>query len=462
MQRNWFVVMSVGLLVLLLGGVASAQMSPGLNPYSNYDGSTLMGNSSGAVGGRQMYYPYWHNYLDKMQQQGGYYSVTGNYGSSGPVTSYYPADGNAAQASTQGAAVPTAGANMYYNPSEYYGANAQGQQQAYGQGQQQAYGQGQQQAPSAYQQAPRQNAPAVTKRRAKRSKKKKRYSKRRSGGQGKQYRAQAYPNDNYYQRLYMQQQGQARQAAQQGQYQPQNPQAAQPGYYQQPGQPQPQPQTQPAQAQPTADPIVQRARQDAFERAKARQRAAELAGQQQAALQELQQARALYETAEGKVREQEERQKAFRQEYHRKATEKAYEGLKTAQQRYYELMGVPRQSGPPPGAGRQDPARAQAPPPPNAQPYPQPAAPAPGQGYGGQNQYASAPGMAPGAVQPAGPTQTPPTQATPLRVQSQQQQGQQGKGFWGTLKEMILPPGGSGGNWQRSLMEKRRGAAEEF
>ncbi len=88
--------------------------------------------------------------------------------------------------------------------------------------------------------------------------------------------------------------------------------------------------------------MVQQAQQKAYERAVARQRAAELSAQQQAAAQELQQASQSLEMAQSRMRDQEQKQKALQQEYHQKAVSEAYEGLKQAQQKYYDLMETPQ------------------------------------------------------------------------------------------------------------------------
>ena len=99
--------------------------------------------------------------------------------------------------------------------------------------------------------------------------------------------------------------------------------------------------------------MVQAAQQKAYERAVARQRAAELAAQQQAATQELTQAQQQFDMAQQRVREQEVKQKALQAEYHKKAVGEAYDSLRVAQQRYYELMGVSGDSGRPTQSGYQ-------------------------------------------------------------------------------------------------------------
>ena len=120
----------------ILGVLLVVAPAPGQWPAGNpYDQSTLLQTPSGSFDQSQppVYYPYWQNYLDNLQREGGYYSVTGNYGGSAPITSYYPAN------SSSGATAPqTSQSSMYYNPSEYQpvqGAQAYGaaplQQPAY-------------------------------------------------------------------------------------------------------------------------------------------------------------------------------------------------------------------------------------------------------------------------------------------------------------------------------------------
>ena len=200
------------------------------------------------------------------------------------------------------------------------------------------------------------------------------------------------------------------------------------------------------------DPVVRDAQQKAYERAVARQRAAELASQQQAAVQEFQQAQQMLETAQNKFRDQETRQKQLQEEYHKKAVAEAYETLRAAQQRYYDLMGVSGESGRPgrlppgiSGPGQRPPTDAipqQAPVQGQPQPYRQqpPAAQYPPQRVAQQPQYQYGAGQAPVGM-PAGQTfsPSPPGQATPLTVQQQPQQ-EEGGGFWSTLKEIFLPP----------------------
>jgi hypothetical protein len=415
-----------------------------------------------------VYYPYWQSYLDNLQREGGYQSVSGSYPGSMPVTSYYPASQSSDATSPQ---ATSASSGMYYNPSDYYstyGGQAQPGQaypapQTYQAPAGQPYYQPQA-APAPQAMQPPQGATG----------KKRRISAKRQAA------AEAAQQQAYYQQQqqYAQQPGYGQQQAyQQGGY-------AQPGYQQQPagypaGYQQPgygqqqqtaQPQQAPGQDPLSSDPLVRSAQQKAYERAVARQRAAELAAQQQAASQELQQAQQMLQAANQKAAEQERRQTELREEYHKKALSEAYEGLRTAQQRYYELMGVSGESGPPagsyqarampqgqaqPGAPAQYPQPVQMQPQPvqmQPQPYPQAAA-APGQGYPAPAQgypaTASAPGGAPLQIMPQ---QAPPGQATPLQVQ--QQQAESGGGFWSTLKEIFAPPTTTGGPAPRSMFDK--------
>lgn len=484
MRRTWLVLAGAALSILLVASVAPAQYSYGQNPYSGYEGSSLMQNpSASAYGDTPVYYPYWYNYLDGLQQQGGYYSVTGQYGNSVPVTSYYPAtegSGGATQPQPTGQQ-----SNMYYNPNEYYASQGQTGQYNY------QYP-SQPQAPAAQVQQAQQ--PATTK---KRSSKKRRiraqaaataqapdqaYQPPAYQQQPQPYQQQAYQQQPqpYQQQPYQQEQQpypqpyqdpqqqyyqQQLQAYQQQQYY--NQQAyQQQGYQQQQPYQQPQPGTYPVQQQAqgqqggySEDPLVQRAQEKAYARALARQRAAELASQQQAALQELQQARQIFESAQLRVQEQEDRQKAFQQEYHRKAVSDAYDSLRMAQQRYYDLMGVSTES----GAGQQRGYPTSAPP--TAQQYSQPVGP--GQGMAaGQYAQGGIPVQRYGGAQPtygppSGPT-TPapaqqPSQVTPLRVQEPQQQS---GGFWNTLKEILLPP--TSGPSPRSIIDGKRDMSSSF
>ncbi len=100
----------------ILGVLLMVASAPGQWSAGGADQSSLLETPSGGFEANQppVYYPYWHNYLDNMQRQGGYYSVTGNYSGSAPVTSYYPASPAGDATSSQ-----TTQSNMYYNPSEY-------------------------------------------------------------------------------------------------------------------------------------------------------------------------------------------------------------------------------------------------------------------------------------------------------------------------------------------------------
>lgn len=496
MRRKYTALIGAAVGLGLLVAPAFAQWSGGGTSGMAYDNSTLMQNPSGSFDGQApSYYPYWYNYLDNMQREGGYYSVTGNYGGS-PVTSYYPASPNSEATSPQAT-------SMYYNPSDYY-ANQGGQQaqpaqqaqpmqtyqdpsQAYQtQGyQQQGYQQGYQ--PPVQTQA----QPTTGKRRL--SKKEAKAQAKAQAQQQAAYLQQQQGLDQqqaYQQQLQAYQQQQQQQAYQQYQQQQGYPQ--QQGYQQQQAAQQQGAYQQGAQDQQqgglSADPMVQQAQQKAYERAVARQRAAELSAQQQAAAQELQQASQSLEMAQSRMREQEQKQKALQQEYHQKAVAEAYEGLKHAQQKYYDLMGntaeAPRaaqggyqarpavnpqqqamqypQTSPQAGYGQQIPAQGQPQPygQPQAQPYgQQPAAP----GYGQQYPAAAgAPGVA-SAPQQMVPSQTRPGQATPLQIMPQQQQQQQaeGGGFWSTLKDIFAPPQNAGPN-PRAMFDKGRTKSTEF
>lgn len=416
-----------------------------------YDNSSLMQGGPGQEGSMpQSYYPYWHNYLDNMQREGGYYAVTGNYGGT-PITSYYPSSSSSSAMSPE----VTQQSNMYYNPADYYGAAQQqaGYQQGY-QAPQQAY----QGAPQTYQvpQQAYQQPPAESSQRS--SKKKK--STGQAVQQQQQYapQQQAYPQQNYG---YGQQQ-----YPQQAYGQQQYPQ--QQGYGQYPQQQA----TEDGSSGLTADPSVQAAQQKAYERAVARQRAAELAAQQQAAMQELQQTQALYAAAQQKLKEQEVRQRQLQDEYHKKAVGEAYEGLRTAQQRYYELMGVSGESGTGPARQAQSQIASQAPAQslqyPGQQPYQQqPMAAAQPQtvpaGAYPQGYQSAPPQQAyPQAANP-GLTVTPPGSATPLRIQSQQEQQQQQEsgGFWSTLKEIFSPPTTAPIPNQRSMFDNKKSAMDD-
>ncbi len=120
MRRKYTALIGAAIGLGLLVAPAFAQWSGGDPSSMGYDNSTLMQNPTGSFDGQApSYYPYWYNYLDNMQREGGYYSVTGNYGGA-PVTSYYPASPSSEATSPQAT-------SMYYNPSEYY-ANQGGQQ----------------------------------------------------------------------------------------------------------------------------------------------------------------------------------------------------------------------------------------------------------------------------------------------------------------------------------------------
>ncbi len=450
MLKTWSIPAIGVLALLLITAPATAQYQGMGNAQGGYGNSSLLEPSSGGPDPTQppVYYPEWHNYLDQMQQHGGYYAVTGAYGNSGPVTSYYPASSEGRAAQTR----PSNMSNMYYDASEYYqayGAN-QGQAQAAAQYPQQ-YQQQQYQQQQQAQAGPRQDAqpqaqPAADQANAQ--------AYASSYEQPYASRQQAYQQ-------YQQQPGGQQAYGQPQQYQ-QQPAPGQQQYYQQ--QPQQQPVAEESQAGSPAvsDPIVQEARQRAYDRAVARQRAAELAAQQQAALQEMEQARSLYEQTQQKVAEQQARQQQFQQEYHRKQVQQAYDSLKEAQERYYMLQGVDGQSGagysPPPG-GMENPASASAyqyeqqPAAPPASPG-QPAGPAQqGQQYAPQGQQYAQQGQQYPAAAPSGPMAAPPQgQVTPLYAQQQAQaQENEGGGFWSTLKEIFLTPSGTG----RGMFDQR-------
>ncbi len=508
MRRRSIVLASIAVALMLIVAPAFGQWSSpgGANP-AGYDGSTLMQTPSGGVDPNQppVYYPYWSNYLDKMQQEGGYYSVTGNYPGSAPVTSYYPTSQYSEATSPQAGPGQS---NLYYNPSEYY--SNQGAP-AYQAPQVQTY-----QAPQAQTYQPQgyagqavtdgqQTAPATGKKRRLSINKRNAQAQQQAAYQQAQQQAayqqaqqpqqidpQAYAQQQAYQQqqqayqqqlqAYQQQQGYPQQQQQgypqqQAYQQPGAYPAGQEAYYQQQGYgqaPQQGVQPQPGDTQGglSSDPTVQAAQQKAYERAVARQRAAELAAQQQAATQELTQAQQQFETAQQKVREQEVRQKALQAEYHKKAVGDAYESLRVAQQRYYELMGVSGDSGRPtqssyqaravPQGGQQQALQYPQMAPiqqPQAQPQAQQQYGQPAPSYqGGQPQYAGpAPTGAMPSPQGVTPLQAPPGQATPLRVQGQQQQqAESGSGFWGTLKEIFSSPTTVGPpQSQRSMFEGR-------
>jgi len=500
MQRTWSGLTGIVLGALILATPALAQMGgEDSNPYGSYENSALMQGSDAQAYGMMPpggYYPEWQNYLDQLQQQGGYYSVTGNYPNSSPVTSYYPA---APSAGAQGQQYSGQAPGMYYNPQEYYssGQQAYPQQQGYGQ---QAYGQQgyaqpaypqqtYQQAPApqgyAYQSPQAAGQPTATPQQATSGKSKKQRkastAQRAATAQAYQPTQQAYQQQAYQQPGYQQpydqsqqgyQQGYQQQPSQQGYQQPQQGyQQPQQGYqqpqqgYQQPQQAYQQPgqQAYPQQPQQAAgdqeDPALQQARMSAYERAVARQRAAELAAQQQSAIQELQQSRQMYDAAQARLQEQEDRQRAFQEEYRRKAAKEAYDQLRSAQQRYYDLVGVSGESGrPETRAASAGPAPGGYAPPsqmPTQAPTQAPqygSAPAP---YQQQQGYPTPPqsvGMQE-AAPPGGFASSPQAagQVTPLQVQQPQAQG---GGLWSTLKEIFAPPPGSSPN-PRGLMEDK-------
>ncbi len=471
MGKRWKILPAAVMGIALMVGPALGQWTGGQNYSTDYGSSTLLQPPSPS--GDQLpqsYNAYWHNYLDRLQQQGGYQAITGNYPNSVPITSYYPATASG-QTTTQQQAPGQS--NLYYSPSQYYAT--QGAQQ---------YQQPAQPYPAEYQQpAPRAQYQQPAKKRRLSMKKKKRqapaapkqsfqeqkaaWAQIRSSYAGQQsyQQPQPYQQQGAYQQPQSYQQQQAYQQPQ-GYQQPQAYQQPQ-GYQQQPYQQQQaaygQPQAVQAQASQgttfSSDPMVKEAQQKAYERALARQRAAELAAQQQAALQELQQTQKMYESAQNKLQEQEARQKALQEEFHQKAVADAYDKLRDAQQRYYELMGVSGGSGQPQQAPQQMasqqptqyPQPAQQYPQPIQQQYPRPAQaynPQPGsptQGYPVANVQ-----QQPGAAYP-----TPPGQVTPLRVQGQEQDS--GGGFWGKLKEIFAPPGPVAAPTQRSLLDREAG-----
>ncbi len=426
MGKRWIILPAVVLGMAVLIGPASGQWTSGQSYSTEYGGNSQP--QAPSPSGNQMpqsYNAYWHDYLDRLQQQGGYYSVTGNYPNSVPITSYYPADsGGQTTSPPQTSGRP----NMYYNASQYYGTQGAQQNQRPSQAYQPQYGQP---APTAQQQPTKKRRLSMKKRQA-RSGPKRSFQEQKADWA--QVRASYAGQQSYQQPQAVQQQaayGQQQQAYQQQQQaaygqQQQAYQQQQQGAYGQ------QPQAVQAQAdQGTApyssDPIVREAQKKAYERALARQRAAELAAQQQAALQELQQTQKMYESAQNKLQEQEARQRSLQEEFHQKAVSDAYDKLRNAQQSYYELMGVSGESGRP----RQEIQQ----PPPAQQPmqYPQQAQQYP--------QQASAQGYPPAAgmqPQPGNAYPTPPGQVTPLRVQGQEESG---GGLWGKLKEIFAPPG---------------------
>jgi len=351
MTKRWKVLLTGALGALLMAAPAVGQRAEGPAFSSGYENSTLMQQPSGNPDNSAfppVYPPYWQNYLDNLQKEGGYYSVTGNYPNSVPITSYYPA--SPGDGAIQQPAGQQAQGGAYYNPGEQYpqsgGYGYQQQPQGY---QQQSQYPQQYQGSQGYQTAAPQAATGK-----KSSKKRSSAAQQRSAEAAQAYQqqspyqqAQAYQQQQYsqQQQQYMQQQQQ-----QYGQQQYPQQQYGQQGAYQQQ-----QAQESAGQSGLSGDPIVQEAQRKAYERAVARQRAAELAAHQQAAAQELQQTQQMYLQAQQKLREQEEKQRTLQAEYHKKAVGDAYEGLRAAQQRYYQLMGVSGES----GGGPQQAAQAQ-------------------------------------------------------------------------------------------------------
>ncbi len=103
MQQKWTIILGVCLLIFSAAPVPAQWTSGEIS-------STLMQTPSGSIDPSlpPVYYPYWHNYLDNLQREGGYYAITGNYPNSVPVTSYYPASPSSEAATQQ--------SNIYYNP----------------------------------------------------------------------------------------------------------------------------------------------------------------------------------------------------------------------------------------------------------------------------------------------------------------------------------------------------------
>jgi len=445
MRKKFRVLISAALTLAVVVAPGVSQWAQAQANY-DYNSSTLMQPSSGGQEAQmpQAYYPYWTNYLDNLQRSGGYYSVTGNYGST-PVTSYYPANPSSDATSPQ----VTNQSGMYYNPQDYYGAN-----------QQQGYQQAPQASPYQSYQPPAANVQAPVTHGKKSSK------KQRSGAVSRQAQQQDYYGQQ--QPGYYPQQPDAQQQAY-GQQYPNYPQQQQ-AYGQQGGQYQQQQQAV-GQESPNAygaDPSVQAAQQRAYERAVARQKAAELAAQQQAATQELQQTQQMYVAAQQKLREQEQKQRELQSEYHKKAVGEAYESLRTAQQRYYDLMGVSgenaRQAQPGQATVAGQPTLPQQPVQyPQAataqQAYPQsmPAASYNNPAAVQQPSYPTAAGVNTGAAPMAAPSAYPPGQATPLQIQPQQQAAQQesSSGLWSTLKEIFSPPTTGPVPNQRSMWENK-------
>ncbi|MDA8405329.1 MAG: hypothetical protein M0T73_00505 [Deltaproteobacteria bacterium] len=434
MRKKFMALISGALSLAFVMVPGASRWAQGQAGY-DYNTSSLMQSPSGEQNGQmpQAYYPYWTNYLDNLQRDGGYYSVTGNYGSS-PVTSYYPANPSNNATSPQ----VTSQSGMYYNPQDYYGSQQQGYQQPPQASPYQSY-----QAPAASLQTPVAQG--------KKASKKHKPTTASIQSQQPDYYGQQQPGYAPQQQAY----GQS----------PNYPQQQAYGQYQQ------QPSGQESPPAYGSDPSVQAAQQKAYERAVARQKAAELAAQQQSAMQELQQTQQMYVAAQQKLREQEQKQKELQNEYHKKAVGEAYESLRAAQQRYYDLMGVSGENAGQAQAGQTAVASQQALPqqptqypqaaqaqPPQAYPQSMPAA-----SYGNpampQASYPGSAGVNTGAAPPmAAPSAYPPGQATPLQVQQPQQQAQQESsgGFWGTLKEIFSPPTTGPVPNQRSMWENQK------
>ncbi len=439
------------LMVLISGALSLAfVLAPGVCQWAQgqagyeYNTSSLMQSPSDGQNGQmpQAYYPYWTNYLDNLQRDGGYYSVTGNYGST-PVTSYYPANPSNNATSPQ----VTSQSGMYDNSQDYYGTQQQGYQQPPQASPYQSY-----QAPAANVQTPVAHG--------KKTSKKHKPATASMQAQQQDYYGQQQPGYSPQQQTY----GQNPTYPQQQAY-------GQQGYGQYPQQQQ-QPSEQVSAPAYGSDPSVQAAQQKAYDRAVARQKAAELAAQQQSAMQELQQTQQMYVAAQQKLREQEQKQKELQNEYHKKAVGEAYESLRTAQQRYYDLMGVSGENARQAQAGQTAVAAQQSLPQQPTQ-YPQAAQAQQPQAYPQSVPAASysnptmpqtsypggAAGVNTGAAPPmAAPSAYPPGQATPLQVQQPQQQAQQESsgGFWGTLKEIFSPPTTGPVPNQRSMWDSQK------
>jgi hypothetical protein len=465
------------------------QGGPGSNPYNSYDGSTLLQNNAQ----QNIYYPYWHNYLDNLQQEGGYQAVHGDYPNSTPVTSYYPS-----AADSQATTPQAAQSQMYSNYNEYYQSTGQPYaNQAANQYSNPQYGQYQGAQPAQYQnnyqQQQLQQQQLQQQQLQQQQLQQQQLQQQAQAANPAQPGARQGPVEDPMptpQQIAMEQEAFLRlsgRAAQQGAMaasmnQPQDPNAygaqygasgataanapaagynaGQQAYMNQ----DPAAAGTPGADQVTfsSDPAVRRAQQEALERAEARRRAAEQAAQQQAAMQELQQAQQLFEQAQSRLQEEEQKQKALQQEFHRRAVSDAYESLRQAQQRYYDLMGVEGEAGPPasnyqpPAAGAQNPMAVTTNPSYGAQPG---AAPPAGPQSARQPAAAAQP-----QAQPQGqPQVTPrqPSQATPLYAQQPNarasQQGGDGSGLWGTLKSFFSGPGGRS---QRGMFDRRGGGTD--